>query len=89
MCGNGISVVGAIELAAGVGASRSLAAISLDNNDVREEGGQALLKAVEENKGLVACRLDNTNTSQDVRNAIDAILGPRMASQRASHHIGG
>lgn len=43
-CGNGVTSVGAIALAAGITASNSLAAVALDNNDLREEGGRALLK---------------------------------------------
>lgn len=53
LSGNQISMFGAPALAAGIGKSVSLAAIVLDNNDIREEGGKRLLEAAEENKGLV------------------------------------
>ncbi len=46
LSGNLICVEGAKVLAGGIGASTSLAAVALDNNDLREEGGQAFLQAV-------------------------------------------
>lgn len=53
LCGNQITVLGIPLLAAGIQASPSLAEISLDNNDLREEGGRALLEAAQGNGGLV------------------------------------
>lgn len=53
MCGNQITLIGIGPLAAGIAASSSLAAVALDNNDAREEGGQKLLEAVQKNKGIV------------------------------------
>ena len=53
LCGNSITVLGIPALAAGIKASSSLAEVSLDNNDLREEGGQALLEAAQSNEGLV------------------------------------
>lgn len=47
----------------------SLAALALDNNDVRDEGAKALLQAVQTNQGLVQLRFDNTNTSAEVSRA--------------------
>ncbi len=44
LCGNSISVEGAKALAQGITASTSLAAVALDNNDLREEGARALLQ---------------------------------------------
>ncbi len=44
----------------------SLAALALDNNDIRDEGAKAMLQAVQTNQGLVLLRLDNTNSSADV-----------------------
>ncbi|KAJ9518537.1 hypothetical protein QJQ45_018553 [Haematococcus lacustris] len=82
-CGNGIGPEGAVALAAGIAQSTSLAAVALDNNDFREEGGRALLKALEMNRGIVICRVENTNISQELRIAADALLAPRMATQRA------
>jgi Ran GTPase-activating protein (RanGAP) involved in mRNA processing and transport len=45
LCGNGIGREGAVALAEGVAASGSLAALALDNNDLRDEGAKALLQA--------------------------------------------
>ncbi|KAF5827747.1 flagellar associated protein [Dunaliella salina] len=78
LSGNGITSEGAIALAQGVAASQSLAAVLLDNNDIREDGGKAMLKAVQENKGLVACQMENTNTSPQLRSAVEALLSPRV-----------
>lgn len=138
LSGNGITSEGAAALAAGVAASESLAAILIDNNDIRcvcacatclcvclcsrvgqspstlpctrthtrthtrasyahpasprlhaharvrapraprEEGGKAMLKAVQDNKGLVACHMENTNTSPQLRSAVQALLAPRQ-----------
>jgi hypothetical protein len=44
LCGNGITKEGAGPLALGVQKSSSLAAIALDNNDLQEDGGKAMLK---------------------------------------------
>ena len=38
---------------------------------------------MEENKGLVVCRIDNTNTSQELCIAMEAVLAPRLAAQQA------
>lgn len=38
---------------------------------------QALLRAVDRNKGLVVCRMDGTNTSEAVRQALEAVMEPR------------
>ena len=46
-------MLGIPALAAGIKESSSLAEVSLDNNDLREEGGQALLEAAQANEGLV------------------------------------
>lgn len=56
LSGNQISVQGIPFLAAGIKASPSLAEVGLDNNDLREVGGQALLDAVQVNGGLVKVR---------------------------------
>jgi|LauGreSBDMM110SN_4_FD.fasta_scaffold105058_1 hypothetical protein len=53
LCGNAITVLGIPFLAAGIKASSSLAEVALDNNDLREDGGQALLEAAKANEGLV------------------------------------
>jgi hypothetical protein len=47
LCGNGITKEGAAPLALGVQKSSSLAAIALDNNDLQEDGGKAMLKVGE------------------------------------------
>ena len=56
LCGNQITVLGIPFLAAGIKGSASLAEVALDNNDLREEGGQALLEAAKTNEGLVKVR---------------------------------
>ncbi len=53
LCGNQITSQGIEKLAAGIKDSPSLADVALDNNDLREEGGHALLEAVKGNVGLV------------------------------------
>jgi len=37
-----------------------------------------MLRAIEENKGLVACQLEGTNTSAQLRAELDALLAPRQ-----------
>ena len=113
LSGNQISVQGIPFLAAGIKASPSLAEVGLDNNDLREVGGQVLLEAVQVNGGLVKVRgvlgamqlnmpvwlcnhadrlkqhhpmdpqvrLDNTNTSVALRQAIEDVLEPRLTAQ--------
>jgi hypothetical protein len=78
LCGNQITLCGIGALCAGIGQSKSLAVVALDNNDLREEGGQKLLEAAEANKGLAKMRLDNTNTSYELRIAIEKLLAPRL-----------
>ena len=78
LSGNGITSIGIPTLAAGIGSSVSLAEISLDNNDIREDGGKLLLEAVEANRGLVKMRLDNSNISFALRGKIEDVLSPRQ-----------
>ncbi|KAG1657276.1 hypothetical protein FOA52_005470 [Chlamydomonas sp. UWO 241] len=84
LCGNQITLCGIGALCAGIAKSKSLAVVALDNNDLREEGGRKLLEAVEANGGLVKMRLDNTNTSYELRTTIEQLLAPRLAAQQAS-----
>lgn len=79
--GNGIGVQGAIDLASGICMSESLAAVFLDQNDFRSEGGLAMKDAVERNKGLVMLRIENTNTPAGVRAHVDALLNARLEQQ--------
>lgn len=44
LCGNNITIEGAKALAQGITVSPSLAAVALDNNDLREEGARTLLQ---------------------------------------------
>jgi hypothetical protein len=56
LSGNGICEAGARALAAGIAGSSSLAAVILDNNSIREEGGLVVKAAVEQNRGAVRGR---------------------------------
>jgi hypothetical protein len=51
LSGNGITKEGAAALAGGMAASPSLAALALDNNDVRDEGGKEVLQVGHDEEG--------------------------------------
>ena len=42
-----------------------------------------MLKAAQDNQGLVVLRIDNTNSSLEVRAELDGVLAPRLAAQKA------
>jgi Leucine Rich repeat len=75
--GNSITGAGATALCAGAAKSGSLATLHLDHNDVREEGLRAVLHCLEKNAGVVYMRIDNTNSPEALRIAIDMLLEAR------------
>jgi hypothetical protein len=85
--GNSIGSEGAITISAGIGLSESLAAVFLDQNDFRSEGGLAMKDAVEHNKGLVLLRIENTNTPAGVRAHVDALLNARLEQQERDNAV--
>ncbi|GIL45808.1 hypothetical protein Vafri_2957 [Volvox africanus] len=85
LSGNQITLEGLRGLAEGIASSATLAAIVLDNNDLRTEGGKELLHAVDRNKGIVVCSMENTNTSDQIRMAMEALLEPRRKLRDKLH----
>ena len=77
LAGNSITSTGALELFAGCAKNSSLATMTLNHNDLREEGLRAVLQCLEKNPGIVSIRLDNTNSPEPLRIAIALLLEAR------------
>ena len=59
--------------------NESLASVELDSNNINEEGGVAVKEALIANKGMVALKLENTNTSDALREEVAELLKERRA----------
>jgi hypothetical protein len=82
LAGNSMTSSGAATLCAGCAKNSSLATMSLNHNDLRDEGLKAVLHCLERNAGLVDVRIDNTNSAAPLRIAIEMLLEARRDDQR-------
>ena len=80
LAGNSITSVGATTLCAGAALNSSLASVHLDHNDLRETGLRAVLHCLEKNQGIAYMRVDNTNSPEPLRIAIEMLLEQRRES---------
>ena len=83
LAGNSMTSAGAIELCNGCANNSSLATLTLNHNDLREAGLRSVLHCLEKNAGIVSIRLDNTNSPESLRVAIDLLLEARRDEQRS------
>lgn len=80
LAGNSVTCTGATALCTGAAQNSSLASVHLDHNDLREAGLRAVLHCLEKNVGIVAMRVDNTNSPEALRIAIEMLLEQRRES---------
>lgn len=71
--GNGVTAIGAKHIAGGIHANDTLASIALDQNDLRDEGGQALTEAIAENPGQCSI-LNDTVEASDTSSSTQATV---------------
>ena len=80
VAGNSITSEGVAALCAGAAQNSTLASVHLDHNDLREPGLRSILRCLEENAGIAYMRVDNTNSPEALRIAIDMLLEHRRES---------
>lgn len=82
--GNSVSPKGAVNLAKGIAASKSLAAIYLDSNTMHEDGVQTIMQSVTDNPGIMVCKMDGNYASEQTLMQLQEMLAQRTAQFRGS-----